>query len=143
MSTRKSTKGFLFGALAGGVLGSITALLLAPKPGKELRQDISTGAQKLGDSTVRAAERAYDATGRIAKGIGTGAVQMVDRTKEAAGNLVNSVKGIRTEDDDISEGDAIASIASLSTEAGEELAANALENGEIADIVEIDSAKQI
>ena len=33
-------KDFLLGAVVGGVIGAITALLLAPKPGDELRADI-------------------------------------------------------------------------------------------------------
>jgi gas vesicle protein len=35
------TKGFILGALIGGAAGAITALLLAPKSGAELRQDIA------------------------------------------------------------------------------------------------------
>ena len=35
------TKGFIIGALVGGVAGALTALLLAPKSGAELRQDIA------------------------------------------------------------------------------------------------------
>jgi gas vesicle protein len=34
------TKGFILGALIGGAAGAITALLLAPKSGAELRHDI-------------------------------------------------------------------------------------------------------
>ncbi|RCW45585.1 YtxH domain-containing protein [Paenibacillus prosopidis] len=93
MSTRKQTKGFLLGALAGGVVGSITALLLAPKAGKELRQDISANAQKVSDTTVKVAGQVSDTTGRIAKQIGGQAVQIADRTKQAAGSVVSSVKG--------------------------------------------------
>ncbi|MDQ0058474.1 YtxH domain-containing protein [Paenibacillus harenae] len=93
MSTRKQNKGFLLGALAGGVIGSVTALLLAPKAGKELRQDISTGAQKVGQTTVKVAGQVGDTTGRIARQIGDQAVQIADRTKLAAGNFVSTVKG--------------------------------------------------
>lgn len=93
MSTRKQTKGFLLGALAGGVVGSITALLLAPKAGKELRQDLSASAQKVSDTTVKVAGQVSDTTGRIAKQIGGQAVQIADRTKQAAGSVVSSVKG--------------------------------------------------
>lgn len=35
------TKGFLIGSLVGGVAGALTALLLAPKSGSELRKDIA------------------------------------------------------------------------------------------------------
>lgn len=41
------TKGFLLGALVGGAVGAITALLLAPKSGSELRKDIAQTSQDL------------------------------------------------------------------------------------------------
>jgi len=129
MTTRKQSKGFLLGALAGGVVGSITALLLAPKPGKELRQDISTGAQKVGESTVRVAGQVGDTTGRIAKQIGGQAIQIADRTKQAASSVVNSVRGRNKgteETEAISDDAAIGAI----TEEGNEQAASAIEAGE-------------
>ncbi|BCG58672.1 YtxH domain-containing protein [Paenibacillus sp. URB8-2] len=41
---KKNTKSLLWGIVAGGAVGSVTALLFAPKAGKELRKDISDGA---------------------------------------------------------------------------------------------------
>ncbi|REK77510.1 YtxH domain-containing protein [Paenibacillus paeoniae] len=105
MSTRKDTKGFLLGAIAGGVIGSITALLFAPKAGKELRQNISIGAQKVGDSTIKAANKVGETTGRIVREIG-------DQASSIAGNVVSSVKGLR-KSSDASE---IATISGVSTE---------------------------
>ena len=35
-----NAKDFLIGTLVGGIVGSLTALLLAPKSGKELRGDL-------------------------------------------------------------------------------------------------------
>ncbi len=46
-------RGFLAGALLGGVAGAITALLFAPKSGRELRQDI---AERTGELYDRAQE---------------------------------------------------------------------------------------
>ena len=37
----KYTKGFVFGALIGGSIGAVTALLLAPKSGEEFRKEIA------------------------------------------------------------------------------------------------------
>ncbi|MBH5318248.1 YtxH domain-containing protein [Paenibacillus sp. GSMTC-2017] len=140
MSTRKGTKGFLLGALAGGVIGSLTALLLAPKPGKELRQDISTGARKVGDSTVKAAGRVGEQTGRIAKGIGDQAIHLVDLTKQAAGNVVNSVKGTKktvTNDESIGNfaiisGSATGVAAEAAAELGTEVVLDTASESEIA-----------
>lgn len=44
--SRDYTKGFLLGALIGGAAGAITALLLAPKSGAELRRDIADSSQE-------------------------------------------------------------------------------------------------
>jgi|CXWL01.1.fsa_nt_gi gas vesicle protein len=43
--------------LVGGGLGAVIALLLAPKPGRELRQDIADAAVKGYDETLDAANR--------------------------------------------------------------------------------------
>ncbi|WP_337103720.1 YtxH domain-containing protein [Paenibacillus sp. YIM B09110] len=123
MTTRKGTKGFLLGALAGGVVGSVTALLLAPKAGKELRQDISTGAQKVGQTTVKVAGQVGESTGRFAKQIGDQAVQLADRTKQAAGNFVSTVKGKNLIDAD-------EAAAALNAGGGEQQVAIALESVE-------------
>lgn len=40
LEERSSTKSFLLGVVAGGVVGSLIALLYAPKSGKRLRRDI-------------------------------------------------------------------------------------------------------
>ena len=41
MATRNvSSKGFLVGAAIGGVLGTVSALLMAPKAGRQLREDL-------------------------------------------------------------------------------------------------------
>lgn len=125
MQKRKGNTGFLLGALAGGLLGSITALLFAPKSGRELREDIASGAQKVGESTRSAATRAGDATGRFAKEIGNGAVKLFDRTRDAAGSAVHAVKGIKDGEAGHDDGP-IATVSSLAVEASDEL-------GELAD----------
>jgi len=49
MSEEKGlVKGFLLGMLAGGITGSLIALLYAPKSGIELRRDIIKKGQELG-----------------------------------------------------------------------------------------------
>ncbi|MCR2806496.1 YtxH domain-containing protein [Paenibacillus soyae] len=127
MSTRKDSKGFLLGALAGGIIGSVTALLFAPKSGKELRQDISAGAQKVGDTTLYAANKVGETTGRIAREIG-------GRTTSIAGSIVDSVKGLRRD----SEEDAVVTISGTATAETAELAEEALEAA-----IEAEETKQL
>ena len=60
-------------ALLGGIVGAALALLLAPKPGRELREDLKRGAAALG-------ERASTTSGVLAEKAQVG----VERAKELA-----------------------------------------------------------
>jgi Gas vesicle protein len=95
MAKSTNSKGFLLGALTGAVVGSITALLFAPKAGKELRHDIAEGAQKVGDTTARLAHQVGETTGRLTRQVGSGASEVADRAKNAASAVVSSVKSWR------------------------------------------------
>lgn len=61
MSERESSNGylngFLTGALIGGAIGAVTALIFAPKPGRELRKDIA-------DRSVELYDKAQELIGR-------------------------------------------------------------------------------
>ncbi|MGN7456121.1 YtxH domain-containing protein [Paenibacillus pasadenensis] len=83
--TKKRGGGFLLGALAGGVIGSVTALLFAPKSGSELRSDI-------GERASRAADKA----GEIGSRIGSSAAEAARHTAESASALKE--KAIHTAD---------------------------------------------
>ncbi|OPA81085.1 gas vesicle protein [Paenibacillus selenitireducens] len=58
-------KSFLIGALVGAAVGSVTALLLAPKSGRELRQDIKEGAQQVGEKTQTAIKQVGETTSNL------------------------------------------------------------------------------
>lgn len=58
-------KSFLLGALVGSVIGSVTALLLAPKSGRELRQDIKEGVQQAGEKTQTALKQVGEHTSNL------------------------------------------------------------------------------
>ncbi|WP_308634825.1 YtxH domain-containing protein [Paenibacillus silvisoli] len=104
---KRGSKSFLFGAIAGGVVGSVAALLLAPKSGKELRKDIADGAQVVSDHTVRIAGQVGDSTTRIAKQVGNGVSVTAVKVKETAGSVIDNVRGWRSgskEDSVVAEG---------------------------------------
>ncbi|MHA0857417.1 YtxH domain-containing protein [Paenibacillus sp. CMAA1364] len=48
---KDNNKSFICGALVGSFIGSITALLLAPKPGSELRKDIVDTTRQVSNKT--------------------------------------------------------------------------------------------
>ncbi|GGH88117.1 gas vesicle protein [Pullulanibacillus pueri] len=76
-----NAKDFFLGAIIGGVVGSVTALLLAPKSGKELRDDISMQSQtvkrKGGDLAIIAKEKSS---------------QLAKAVSEQSSNVANKVK---------------------------------------------------
>lgn len=78
---KKDTKGLLWGALVGSVVGSVTALLFAPKPGKELRKDISEG-------TAAGIEKVQG----IAVQAGDKSVELYDKAKDSIGHVVHEVR---------------------------------------------------
>ena len=83
MSKDFNTKDFVIGAIVGGVVGGLTALMFAPKSGKELRDDLSNQSQvvkrKGGDLAVIAKEK----SSHLAKVV-----------TEQSSNVVNKVKDI-------------------------------------------------
>jgi gas vesicle protein len=51
MEERTLTKGFLLGLMTGGLIGSIAALLYAPRSGRKLRRDIRNKSKELLNET--------------------------------------------------------------------------------------------
>ncbi|WP_274649843.1 YtxH domain-containing protein [Paenibacillus humicola] len=88
-------KGFWYGALAGSIIGSVAALMLAPKSGRELRKDIADGSRQVGDRTVKIAGQVGDTTTRIAKQVGSGVTTIAAKTKDTAESMVGSVRSWR------------------------------------------------
>ncbi|MGZ9583006.1 YtxH domain-containing protein [Paenibacillus marinisediminis] len=62
MSQKVSNRKFWIGTLVGGVVGGVTALLFAPKAGRELRQDIADGAKQASEKTQQLAQQIGDRT---------------------------------------------------------------------------------
>lgn len=88
MADKKALKTFLWGALTGTVTGAVSALLLAPKSGKELRQDISETAHKVGDKTVEWGRQAGTAVQSFRSKTST----LASDVKEAASRFVSDIR---------------------------------------------------
>lgn len=69
---------FLMGLIAGAVLGAGIGMLLAPKPGSELRS-------QLGDTASKLRERAAEGYGRVS--------EMYGRRRESAGSYAGGTAG--------------------------------------------------
>lgn len=73
---------FLVGALTGSVVGSVTALLLAPKSGKELRGDIKAGTEKVIEAGADAIDQVSESVYEVSKKIEERAVKVVQGAKQ-------------------------------------------------------------
>lgn len=89
----KTVKSFMWGTLTGAVAGAVTALLLAPKSGKELRKDISVTAHKVGDKTAEISRQAGSAVQSIARKTSAIAAD----AKQVAGRLVTDIRSRKAE----------------------------------------------
>ncbi|CAI6025660.1 hypothetical protein PAECIP112173_00433 [Paenibacillus sp. JJ-100] len=85
---KDSNKSLLLGALIGSVVGSVTALLLAPKSGRELRQDISEGARQVTDKGQEFAAK-----------VGEQSSQIVSKVKETADVVIKDIQSWRCSSD--------------------------------------------
>jgi len=81
----KGNKGWIWGAAIGTIVGSVTALLLAPKAGKELRKDIAEGARQVGEKTQEVAGKVSEQGSQLAS-----------KVKETAESLVTEYQAWRT-----------------------------------------------
>ena len=104
------SKGLILGAIIGATAGAITALLFAPKSGKELRQDIATKSgeiyENVGEHTKNVvsaskekAQEIIQAAKRQAETIIQGAERIVTDTRQKAvgakDTVVNTYDSIR------------------------------------------------
>ncbi|GGI45747.1 hypothetical protein GCM10008018_13700 [Paenibacillus marchantiophytorum] len=92
MSNEKKGKDLLIGAVVGGLLGAATALLFAPKSGRELRSDIAGQAQVVSDKTVHIASTVGQKTQDVAKSVSSTTTELVGKAKDAASSVVGTVR---------------------------------------------------
>ncbi|WP_127585859.1 YtxH domain-containing protein [Paenibacillus koleovorans] len=85
-------KDFLVGAVIGSVLGAITALLLAPKSGKELRADLSEQVSNVSEKTQQIASEVSNRTQGIVKQVSSHTGDWVQKAKEVASSVSEEVR---------------------------------------------------
>ncbi|MFE5319012.1 YtxH domain-containing protein [Paenibacillus sp. NPDC056579] len=83
----KKGKDLLVGAVVGTVLGAVTALLLAPKSGRELRSDLAEGVQTISEKTQHVAENVIDKSKQLAGTISEKTQIIGSQTTEWAGKV--------------------------------------------------------
>lgn len=85
----KTTNGnsCLKGAIIGGIIGAAAALLLAPKSGRELRQDMKVKAAEAGEAIKSAAGTLSDTASDCMHTVGHQAAQIKDKVQSITDNL--------------------------------------------------------
>ncbi|WP_456273719.1 YtxH domain-containing protein [Bacillus sp. AK031] len=94
-----NAKDFLIGSLIGGIVGAATALFLAPKSGKELRDDLNTHAGSLKEKSSQWRETAMERGNDLAAAAKERTSGITKTVQEQSNNLVNKVKSRNTNED--------------------------------------------
>jgi gas vesicle protein len=89
-------KAFVIGAIIGGVVGSISALLFAPKSGRELRKDIANQVEAASTKTQEAAKAIGTKSRDVVQAVSTQTSELVAKTKSTAQTIVADVKSWRS-----------------------------------------------
>ena len=87
--------GFLLGALIGGSAAAITALLLAPESGKELRARLAKQLDDVLDSTADYNDQVVDKADDLKKLAQAKSIQLTKQSEEIA-NLLKEKTGVAT-----------------------------------------------
>lgn len=106
---KEKSKGLLWGVLIGSVAGSVTALLLAPKSGKELRNDIADGACGIGTKVQEAAEK-----------VGEQGVNLIGIMTDRAENVISDIQSWRNRQESWLAEEEIAQVSSFDEDFEEE-----------------------
>ena len=88
-------KDFLLGAVVGGIIGAVTALLLAPKSGSELRADLRETASVVSARTQELAQQVSEKSQVLARNVSAHTSEWVDKAKDLAGSVASEVKNWR------------------------------------------------
>jgi gas vesicle protein len=107
----ESSNSFLLGAIIGGVVGAATALLLAPKTGKDLRNKFTNQAGTIIDKTSNIRENVMTKSNEF---VSKGSTLSQGIVLQSAG-LLNKVKGKITASHDESEEEGVLNYIPLHT----------------------------
>ncbi|WP_051287309.1 YtxH domain-containing protein [Paenibacillus taiwanensis] len=99
----QSQRKFWVGLLVGSVVGTVSALLLAPKPGRELRHDLTEGAKQASEKSQQLAKQVSDKTSEWVEAAKEKTSDWKHALQERFGNhdekvLVSSVANEQAED---------------------------------------------
>ena len=83
-------KNFTVGAIVGALAGAAIALLYAPKPGADLRQDVALQAETLKDKSMELSSIAKEKTAHLSSQLKEQSTHLVDKVKAITSKEHNS-----------------------------------------------------
>ncbi|MCR8659699.1 YtxH domain-containing protein [Paenibacillus endoradicis] len=92
MPNETRSSGILLGTVIGGAMGIVATLLLAPKSGAKMREELSNKYHSLCDKTKEIASTVGDRTREIASTVGDTTKDIVESVKEEASSLADQAK---------------------------------------------------
>ena len=92
-----NAKDFIIGTLVGGIVGTLAALLLAPKSGKELRGDLNSQAYLLREKTDQLRDAAMMKSSELTSTVKDKTTAISKKVSEQSADLVKKVKGFKCE----------------------------------------------
>jgi len=105
----KSSKNFLYGFIAGGVIGAAIALLYAPKTGKEMRESLKKNAEKVIGEADEYIELAKNSVSDVINEAKKKSEDLVSHAKKQAKSLIAESEELlikakdQSKDDDIDD----------------------------------------
>lgn len=98
---------FIVGAVAGSVVGSVTALLFAPKSGKELRGDIKAGTEKAIEAGSSAIDHVSETVFEVSKKLEDRTAKVVQNAKQGVQQAVAYVRGNKANEETATDTEAM------------------------------------
>ncbi|OKL36212.1 YtxH domain-containing protein [Domibacillus mangrovi] len=94
-----NTKDFIIGALCGAFIGAATALMVAPKSGRELRDDLNVQAGSLKERASGLTDTAKDKTSTLTKTVQEQSTAIVDKVKSLKSGDKSANSALGNEED--------------------------------------------
>ncbi|MBV6685313.1 YtxH domain-containing protein [Bacillus sp. JRC01] len=91
-----NSKDFIIGTLIGGIVGAATALLLAPKSGKDLRSDINEQAGAWKEKTNQWKDTAVEKSNELAAAAKEKSSSLTKTVQEQSNQVVGKIKSYRS-----------------------------------------------
>lgn len=94
MMGKNNNKDFIVGSVVGGLIGAATALFLAPKSGKEIRDDLGQQASMVKERTGKFTSQALEKSTGLANTAKEKTISLSQAVSEQSSQIMNKVRDL-------------------------------------------------